>query len=82
MPQDFNENAFKTVIAEALQINSKDVQGNLSLGSIETWDSLNHFNLIFAIEEAFGVRFDSEEIPNLKTISLLQKAILKHLGKS
>lgn len=66
---------FTNVVATTLKIDESEVKPELALGSIETWDSLNHIHLIFALEEAFSVRFDTEEIPNLKTISSLQKAL-------
>lgn len=40
--------------------------------TIEKWDSVNHLNLILAIEAEFGVTFDTKEIPNLKTVGQIQ----------
>jgi acyl carrier protein len=36
--------------------------------NLEGWDSLAHVNLVFAIEQEFGVRFTLEELEHLKTV--------------
>ncbi len=79
MPQVFNEEAFKNAVGQALELDPADVQAEISLGSVPAWDSLNHMNLIVAIEEAFSIRFESDEIPKLQTISLLKEALLAKL---
>lgn len=33
---------------------------------IEDWDSLEHINLIIAVEKAFGIKFTTAEISRLK----------------
>ena len=39
------------------QMTAEDVDG---------WDSLNHINLIIALERAFGIKFATAEISRLK----------------
>ncbi len=39
------------------------------------WDSLRHIELIFALEEKFGIRFDEEEMPVLNSLSILTDRI-------
>jgi acyl carrier protein len=36
--------------------------------TIETWDSIQHLNLVLALEEKFGVQLSPEEIEQLKSI--------------
>ena len=40
---------------------------------IPKWDSLAHINLMFSIEQAFGVRFNGNELADMKNISELKK---------
>ena len=39
--------------------------------TIAGWDSIAHLNLILAIEQEFGVHFDTAEIPNLMTVGTI-----------
>jgi acyl carrier protein len=41
----------------------------------DRWDSLQHFHLILAVEEAFGVRFSSERIPHLTSVQALREEL-------
>lgn len=34
-----------------------------------TWDSLRHMQIIFAVEEKFGVQFTEEEIPVMDSLA-------------
>jgi len=36
--------------------------------TIESWDSMQHLNLVLAIEETFGVQLDPEDIEKMKNI--------------
>ncbi len=44
---------------------------------VEEWDSIAHFQLIFEIEEAFGVQFETEKIAMLNTIEKIVDSIEK-----
>ncbi len=47
---------------------------------IEGWDSVTHINLMFGIEQAFGVRFNGNELAEMKNIGEL-KQFLTGKGK-
>ena len=46
--------------------------GALSLASspatVEGWDSVQHLNLVLALEQSVGVQIDPEEIERMKTL--------------
>ena len=52
------------------------VNKNLSANQVDEWDSLNHINLIVAIENEFKFKFTLEEIQSLKTVGDTIKLIL------
>lgn len=53
------------IIGDALGVSP--VAADASPQTIEEWDSIAHLNIVMALEGAFGVRFDPEEIPELVT---------------
>ena len=44
---------------------------------IAVWDSLEHINLIMAVEKAFGVKFTMDEVISMKSIGEMADVILK-----
>jgi acyl carrier protein len=38
---------------------------------IEPWDSLLHLEVVFMLEEEFGVRFSAEEVAELNSVSAI-----------
>ena len=46
------------------------------------WDSLRHVSLLVSVERAFGVRFKSSEVANLKNVGELLDLIALHRGRS
>jgi acyl carrier protein len=46
---------------------------------VEDWDSLNHIQLIVAIEKRFKIRFNSSEINSWKNVGEMCTAIDKRL---
>jgi len=46
---------------------------------VEDWDSLNHVNLIVAIEKAFKIRFTTAEVSGLENVGELIDLIAKKL---
>ncbi len=43
---------------------------------IEEWDSLEHINLIIAIEERFGMKFTMKEVTGMKNVGEMVDIIL------
>lgn len=43
---------------------------------IEGWDSVTHINLMFGIEQAFGVRFNGNELADMKNIGELKQFLV------
>lgn len=45
---------------------------------IEDWDSLEHINLIVAIEKTFGIRFSMDEVNEMDSVRMIIDIILRH----
>jgi acyl carrier protein len=49
-----------------------------STQTIATWDSLHHLQLMTAIEEAYGIMLDPEEMMQLSSVASIQAALARH----
>lgn len=47
---------------------------------IEDWDSLEHINLIVAVENAFGIKFGMGQVTRMKNVGEMADIILEKLG--
>ena len=46
-----------------------------TMETTDGWDSFAHINLVLALEDAFGVEFDTEEIPELREMPRIVEAL-------
>lgn len=46
---------------------------------IEDWDSLEHINLIVAIEQEFGMKFSMGEVTGMKNVGAMVDIILERI---
>lgn len=58
-----------------LSIELVEMDDNTEANEVPGWDSLNHANIIVAIEKDYGVRFKGLEILKCKNIGDLQKLV-------
>ncbi len=47
---------------------------------IEDWDSLEQINLVVAIQDAFGIKFNIDEVNAMKNVGEMADAILEKTG--
>ena len=64
--------------AETLQIEPARVTDDLSYHAIAEWDSVGHMALIAALEEAFGVMLDTDDIIDLSSVSKARSILAKY----
>ncbi|MFZ2446299.1 MAG: acyl carrier protein [Syntrophobacteraceae bacterium] len=64
---------FSTVLKKPFTPGAEVVRENEA-----AWDSLKHMEIIFALEEKFGVRFTEEEMVELKSASGIVEKIEFH----
>lgn len=74
-----NETKLRTVIATVFNVAQDKVDENASVDTISAWDSLNHLNLILALESEFGVTFTEEQTVEILNYPLV-KMTLSDLG--
>ena len=69
----------KTVFARMFEVDVRDLSDDTSPADIPAWDSLNHVNLISALEDEFDLTFSSYDIQDLDTCGKLSAYIESEL---
>ncbi len=59
------------IIADLFSLPPAEVTPASSPDTIETWDSLQHLNLVLALEQEFGLQFSPEEIEQMLSVELI-----------
>jgi acyl carrier protein len=69
--------SLRDILADILEISPEQVTPDLSIGTVDNWDSFRHLQVILAVEGEYGVQFDPQQIPELTSVSLLQSELEK-----
>jgi acyl carrier protein len=69
MPSEPIADKLATIFREAFEDDSIEFTLALTADDLEAWNSLGHIRLITALEEAFQVRFDLDEIESLNSVA-------------
>ncbi len=72
--------SLKKVILAQLDLDEWVIHDETTAETIPGWDSLNHVRVISAVEDAYGIRFQTSEILRLKNVGQLQTLIDKKIG--
>ena len=56
------------------------VREDMTAGDVEAWDSLNNVRMLVGVEQAFGVKFGSLEVEELKNVGDLIKLVAAKAG--
>jgi len=70
-----DEDKLKRVMGAALKVDPATLGPDSSADNIKTWDSLQHMNLILALEEAFGVTIPDDEVGNITSYALVRLVV-------
>jgi len=50
------------VLSKVLNLSEKEIGEKISNGNLVFWDSLAHLNLIFSLEDEFGLSFTEKDL--------------------
>ncbi len=59
------------IVADLFDLPQHRIMPGSSPDTIEEWDSLQHLNLVLALEQEFGLQFSPEEIEQLLSVELI-----------
>jgi acyl carrier protein len=63
------------LIAEMLDVPDAQITATTRRADIESWDSLNHLQLITAVEKEFGLKLTMDEIAAIASVEDLHKIV-------
>jgi len=63
------------VFQDVFDDDSIKVSASTTSEDIEDWDSLEHINLIVAVENEFGIKFGMNEVTGMKNVGEMAKII-------
>ena len=72
----------KKIILDTLKLDDFDIEDETTAPEVPGWDSLNHVNVILAVEKHFNIRFKNLEVLRLKNVGELQKLVDAKVGKN
>jgi acyl carrier protein len=67
----------RSVASDILGVPADKITAESSPETIENWDSMQHLNLVLAVEEKFGVQLDPEDIEQMKNIGAVAALVEK-----
>jgi acyl carrier protein len=65
------------VITEVFGLRPEEVTSESSRENVAGWSSVGHLQLVLLVEETFGLRFSTEEIPRLNSVGDFQEVIMR-----
>jgi len=74
-------NNLEKLIASTLGVRTSEVRDELAYNSIPEWDSLNHVNLMLAIERQYETTISEDDMVQLITVAAIRGFIAGMLGE-
>lgn len=65
------------VFQDVFDDESIHVTDETTANDIEDWDSLEHINLVVAIEHKFGMKFNMKEVTSMKNVGAMVDVIME-----
>ena len=63
------------LISEILHIPEDKVTDDLTMSEVETWDSLEHMNMVASLEQSFGVEYTFDEIVHMQSVGEIKRVL-------
>lgn len=73
-----NLEKYKNAFKEAFEIEESAITDDLAYDTIPEWDSVGHMRLMAAIEDAFDIMLETEDILDFGTVGKGKEILLKY----
>jgi len=74
------EDQIRKVMSRVLRIPDHQIDEVVSVDTVSAWDSLQHINLVLALEEEFDVRFSVDDIGLITSYPAIIKVLERLMG--
>lgn len=71
-----------SLFSETLAIPVSQVTDDLAFNSIPQWDSVAHMVLVSAIESAFDIMIDADDVVDMSTFAKAREIVAKYLASA
>lgn len=68
------------VLSKLLNLSEKEISEKIETGNLIFWDSLNHLNLIFSLEDEFGLSFTEKDLIRMEDFDKILSRIKEMTG--
>ena len=69
----------RAIAADVLQVPASQILAESSPETLESWDSVQHLNLVLGLEQQFNIQFEPEEMDQMKTIAAVVELVASKL---
>jgi len=63
------------IVSQVMGVPVETLSEQSSPDTVESWDSLNHMNLVLALEEEFGIQFSDDQIVGMLSVEAMIAAL-------
>ena len=72
-----NDERFRRTVAAILGLRPDQITDELKPDAVDTWDSLNHINLMAALEQEFSIVFNAARLGEVHSVGELRAALIE-----
>jgi len=72
------EKVLKQTLSDVLKVDVSTIDETASVDTIDNWDSLNHLNLVLALEQQFNISFTEEQTVEILNYQLIKEVLKEH----
>ena len=70
------------IVADVLRVPADQISRQSSPETLATWDSVQHLNLILALEQEFTLQFEPEEMDEMSRVDHILAVLERKLEKA
>jgi acyl carrier protein len=77
-PRAADRDRLYRAIGDVLGLPSGDVDDTTSPETVTAWDSLNHLNIVMAIEQEFALSLSVDEALEMRSVASIRAVLARH----